>query len=62
MTRDRRSERLNGSRYISARTFIEGKVIRRSTRETTEREAVPVARAWYETLIAKKVLTVTPLG
>ncbi len=51
-----RLERINGSPYISARTFVQGKAVRKSTREKTEAAALAVAQQWYETLIAKKVL------
>jgi integrase len=48
-----RLERLSTTQNISARTFIQGKLIRKSTRETTLGAAKVAARRWYETLLAR---------
>jgi integrase len=49
-----RLERLATSKNISARAFIQGKLIRKSTCETTLGAATRVARDWYEHLLARK--------
>jgi integrase len=51
-----RLERLPTTKNISARAFIQGKLIRKSTRETTLGAASVVARKWFETLLAKNQL------
>src|SRR5262245_15487291 len=51
-----RLERLSPPKNISARTFIQGKLIRKTTRESTLGAATAVARKWYETLLAKQQL------
>ncbi len=48
-----RLERINGSPYISARVFIQGKLVRKSTRVTTLAAATDVARKWYQGLLAQ---------
>jgi hypothetical protein len=42
-----RLERRNGAPVISARTFLQGKLIRKSTGETTLRAATKVATDWF---------------
>jgi integrase len=42
-----RLERRNGAAVISARTFLQGKLIRKSTGESTLRDATKVATDWY---------------
>lgn len=42
-----RLERRNGASMISARTFVQGKLVRKSTGEITERAAIKIATDWY---------------
>jgi hypothetical protein len=42
-----RLERRNGASVISARTFIQGKLVRKSTGESNEHKATKIATDWY---------------
>lgn len=42
-----RLERRNGAAVISARTFVQGKLVRKSTGETTLKAATKIATDWY---------------
>lgn len=51
-----RLERLPTTRNLSARVFIQGKYVRRSTGESTLNAAKKVATEWYTTLLARQRL------
>lgn len=48
-----RLERRNGATVISARTFLQGKLLRKSTGESNPKLAAKIATAWYLELLDK---------
>jgi integrase len=51
-----RLERLPTTQYISARTFIQGKYVRKSTGESSLARAKKVATDWFKTLLSRDQL------